>query len=139
MAPLMLEGQWASFIGGVDVCDYLDFIVNPSKAADFFDLLIDYLRQQGKSELVLGPLRPDSTVLSCLVEIAEGRGCNISVSGHDVSLEMELPATWDEYLGLLCKILSMKDAIEKGLKNYDFLKRGETYKYRLGGIEINYK
>jgi len=33
----------------------------------------------------------------------------------------------------------MKDAIENGLKNYDFLKRAETYKYRLAGIEINYK
>jgi CelD/BcsL family acetyltransferase involved in cellulose biosynthesis len=39
-------------------------------------------------------------------------------------------------VGLMCKILSIKDAIEKGLKKYDFLKGAETYKYRLGGKEV---
>jgi CelD/BcsL family acetyltransferase involved in cellulose biosynthesis len=39
-------------------------------------------------------------------------------------------------VGLMCKILSIKDAIELGRKKYDFLKGAETYKYRLGGIEV---
>jgi CelD/BcsL family acetyltransferase involved in cellulose biosynthesis len=39
-------------------------------------------------------------------------------------------------VGLMCKVLSLKDAIEKGCKNYDFLKGAETYKYRLGGREV---
>jgi CelD/BcsL family acetyltransferase involved in cellulose biosynthesis len=39
-------------------------------------------------------------------------------------------------VGLMCKILSIKDAIETGRKKYDFLKGAETYKYRLGGIEV---
>jgi CelD/BcsL family acetyltransferase involved in cellulose biosynthesis len=254
MAPLMVKGQRASFIGGADVCDYLDFIVSPAKAAEFFNLLLDHIEQQGISELDLGPLRPDSAGFSRLVPIAEDRGCKISLTPHDVSLELELPATWDDYLGLLkakqrhetkrkfrrlyesadinfrvvesaqqaageldtffklfklsasekenflteqmksyfrslvqamadarmlklffleldtepvaacmcfdfnstrhlynsgfdprfrslsvglmCKILSIKDAIETGRKKYDFLKGAETYKYRLGGIEV---
>lgn len=36
-------------------------------------------------------------------------------------------------VGLICKILTIKDAIEKGMKNYDFLKGAEAYKHRLGG------
>jgi len=39
-------------------------------------------------------------------------------------------------VGLMCKVFSVKDAIEKGLKKYDFLKGAETYKYRLGGREV---
>jgi CelD/BcsL family acetyltransferase involved in cellulose biosynthesis len=43
-----------------------------------------------------------------------------------------------EYLsvGLLCKVLCLKESIEKGKKKWDFLKGGEPYKYRLGGREI---
>lgn len=254
IAPLTVKGQQASFIGGADVCDYLDVIVSPAKAAEFFNMLLDYIKQQGLTELDLGPLRPDSAVLSHLARIAEDRGCRISLTPYDVSLELELPATWDQYLGLLkakqrhevkrkfrrlseagdinfrviesaeqaageldtffelfilsasekdnflteqmksyfrsmahamadarilklffleldtepvatslcfdfnstrhlynsgfdprlrslsvglmCKVLSIKDAIEKGRKKYDFLKGAETYKYRLGGAEV---
>ncbi len=254
IAPLMVNGPRASFIGGADVCDYLDFIVSPAKAADFFNLLLDHLKQQGISELELGPLHPESAVLSRLTRIAENRGYKVSLTPYDVTLELELPATWDAYLGLLkgkqrhevkrkfrrlheaadinfrvvesaeqaareldiffklfelsaqekenfltkqmksyfrslaqamadarilklfflelngqpvaaamcfdlnstrhlynsgfdprfrslsvglmCKVLSLKDAIEKGCKNYDFLKGAETYKYRLGGREV---
>jgi CelD/BcsL family acetyltransferase involved in cellulose biosynthesis len=39
-------------------------------------------------------------------------------------------------VGLLCKVLSIKDGIESGIKKYDFLKGAEIYKYRLGGQEI---
>lgn len=39
-------------------------------------------------------------------------------------------------VGLLCKILTIKDAIEKGLKKYDFLKGAEEYKHRLGGKSV---
>ena len=39
-------------------------------------------------------------------------------------------------VGLMCKILSIKDAIETGRKKYDFLKGAETYKYRLGAREV---
>jgi CelD/BcsL family acetyltransferase involved in cellulose biosynthesis len=38
--------------------------------------------------------------------------------------------------GLLCKILNIKDAIYRGRLVYDFLKGGEEYKHRLGGIEL---
>jgi CelD/BcsL family acetyltransferase involved in cellulose biosynthesis len=39
-------------------------------------------------------------------------------------------------VGLLSKVLSLKDAIETGLSRYDFLKGAEAYKQRLGGREI---
>ena len=39
-------------------------------------------------------------------------------------------------VGLMCKVLSIKAAIDEGLSTYNFLKGGEIYKYRLGGKEV---
>jgi CelD/BcsL family acetyltransferase involved in cellulose biosynthesis len=36
-------------------------------------------------------------------------------------------------VGLLSKVLSVRDAIRSGLRTYDFLKGGEAYKQHLGG------
>jgi len=38
--------------------------------------------------------------------------------------------------GLLCKVLSIRDSIERGKKVYDFLKGAEIYKQRLGGRPV---
>ena len=39
-------------------------------------------------------------------------------------------------VGLLSKLLSIKDSIQSGKKTYDLLKGSEPYKYRLGGKPI---
>jgi CelD/BcsL family acetyltransferase involved in cellulose biosynthesis len=101
LAPLQLKGSSASFIGGIDVCDYQDFITVAGREAAFFEILLDHLGRQGIAQLELGLLRPESTVLSYLVKTAESRGCKVTTSQEDVSLELELPATWEDYLGML--------------------------------------
>lgn len=254
IAPLLVKKETASIIGSADVCDYLDFIVAPGMGRDFFSVLLDDLRQKGINHLDLRRLRPDSTVLTDLVAIAKERRYDIRYQLVDVSLELELPSTWDEYLatltgkqrrevrrklrrlweagnvdyhivedsaavhdvmdtflklfsesredkatfmtaqmesffrsladtmaeagllrlgileldtlptaivmcfdyndcvylynsgynprysalsvGLLCKVLCIKDSIQRGRKRFDFLKGGEPYKYHLGGREI---
>lgn len=37
-------------------------------------------------------------------------------------------------VGLISKILSIRDAVEKGISRFDFLKGAEIYKQRLGGV-----
>ncbi len=96
----MREGK-ASLIGSADVCDYLDFVVDPEREQDFFGVLLDDLRQKGISHLDLRPLRPDSTVLTHLVSIAQNRGYEVLCHPEDVSLELDLPSTWEEYLAIL--------------------------------------
>jgi CelD/BcsL family acetyltransferase involved in cellulose biosynthesis len=253
-APLLVNEQTASFIGSPDVCDYLDFVVAPGKERDFFQVLLDDLRDKMVKNLDLRPLRPDSTVLAQLISIAQNRGYDVTCRSEDVSLELDLPATWNEYLatlntkqrhevrrklrrlwkagnvehhcvevgkgaedcldtflrlfslskdekarfmdtkmesffrslaramagigllrlgvlqldnvpaamtmgfdyndshylynsaydpqfsylsvGLLCKVLCLKESIEKGKKKWNFLKGGEPYKYQLGGQEV---
>jgi CelD/BcsL family acetyltransferase involved in cellulose biosynthesis len=101
VAPLLVRGQDASFIGSADVCDYLDFVVAPGSEQDFFAALLDNLRQKGISRLDLHSLRPDSTAATDLVSMAEDRGYEVSCEQEDVSFELDLPSTWDEYLGML--------------------------------------
>jgi CelD/BcsL family acetyltransferase involved in cellulose biosynthesis len=254
IAPLLLKDGSVSFIGSTDVCDYLDFIVVPGMENDFFTILLDDLNNNGIKHLDLKHVRPDSTVLNSLVPVAQGRGCDVQCSAEDISLEVDLPSTWEEYLellaakqrhevkrklrrlweagsvehrclesvqeagdyldiflelfpmsredkadfmtpqmesffrhiakamegvgmlrfgiieidrqpaamtmgfdyndthylynsaydprfnylsvGVLCKVLCLKESIEKGKKKWDFLKGGETYKYHLGGREV---
>jgi len=101
LAPLQLKGDSAAFIGSTNVCDCLDFVVAADREAEFFEVLLDHLGRQGTTNLELELLRPDSTVLADLVHVAENRGCRVSTSPEDITLELDLPATWEEYLGLL--------------------------------------
>lgn len=103
IAPLLLKEREAAIIGSTDVCDYLDFIVAPGREPDFFSTLLDDLRQKGVNHLDLGPLRPDSTVLTSLVGLAKERGYEVICHQEEVSVELDLPATFDEYLATLTK------------------------------------
>jgi CelD/BcsL family acetyltransferase involved in cellulose biosynthesis len=100
-APLLVDKETASFIGSADVCDYLDFVITPGRESDFFNVLLDDLREKGIEKLDLRPLRPNSTVLAQLVSIAQNRGYEVTCRPEDVSLELDLPTTWNEYLAIL--------------------------------------
>ena len=101
IAPLLLRGSEAFFIGSSDVCDYLDFVIVPGREVDFLNILLDDLRWRGISRLNLRPLRPNSTVLTHLIGIARDRKCEVSCKVEDISLKLDLPPTWQEYLGTL--------------------------------------
>jgi len=98
IAPLMIKTGVASIIGSTDVCDYLDLIVLPNSDENFFDALFDDLKKKGIKQLNLESLRPDSRVLTGFTDIALNRGCEVSLTPCDVTLEMKLPDSWDEYL-----------------------------------------
>jgi CelD/BcsL family acetyltransferase involved in cellulose biosynthesis len=101
IAPLKVKEGRASFIGSADVCDYMDFILAPGKDLAFFTVLLDHLRRDGVSELHLESLRPDSTALTGLAELARYKGHLASSTLTAVSLDLNLPATWEEYLEML--------------------------------------
>ena len=101
IAPLMVEAESARLMGDSDVCDYLDVIVTPGRGTAFFEALLQHLRQQGISRLDLEAVRDDSVTLSDLFAAAKRLGCTVFKEPEDVSMELELPASWDEYLKLL--------------------------------------
>jgi CelD/BcsL family acetyltransferase involved in cellulose biosynthesis len=102
-APLLLKGEKAAFIGSEEVCDFLDFVVAPGIEYDFFSSLLRDLEQKGVKSLDLRLVRPGSTVLNHLLDIATEKGYATSCQVEDVSLELELPGTWPEYLAGLSR------------------------------------
>jgi len=101
VAPLKFRGGVASFIGDNSVCDYLDCIVAPGREADFSRELLEYMPGHGIESLVLETLRPESVAGHNLVVEGRRQGHSVTCSPIGVSFEMELPATWEAYLGSL--------------------------------------
>jgi CelD/BcsL family acetyltransferase involved in cellulose biosynthesis len=98
IAPLMVKDNAALFIGATDVCDYLDFIVTPGREKEFFEIILDDMEKSDIKRLDLKHVRPDSTVLVSLVPLAQRRGFAVETIKENVSFEMDLPATFEEYL-----------------------------------------
>lgn len=103
IAPLQRKGSEAFFVGSPDVCDYQDFVTVPGREAEFYSALLDDLARQGVSHLDLKAVRPDSSVMTGLVEVAKKRGGNVLCQEADVTVEMDLPGDWEEYLAGLDK------------------------------------
>lgn len=101
IAPLLTRNNTAHFIGSDDVCDYLDFIVKPGEEDNFFKSLLEDLTIAGVSRMDLAHIRPDSTVITNLMDIVQRQGLHGSINKEEVSIDLELPATWEGYLQLL--------------------------------------
>ena len=101
IAPLMVKNGAAMLIGDTDVCDYLDFIVTPGTEREFFNAVLDDLKKGGVKQLDLAHVRPDATVMTVLAPLAQGRGHRVETIQENVSYEMDLPGTFEEYLGAL--------------------------------------
>ncbi|UCD82041.1 MAG: GNAT family N-acetyltransferase, partial [Desulfobacterales bacterium] len=101
LAPLQRQGQTVRLMGDDDVCDYLDFVVTPERATEFYGFLLDYLKQEGITRLELSPLRPDSSAFVNLITVARKMGYGVVYEPKDVSFELELPGSWDDYLNTL--------------------------------------
>jgi CelD/BcsL family acetyltransferase involved in cellulose biosynthesis len=103
VAPLIAEGGTARFLGSTDVCDYQDFVTAEGREGDFFRTLLAHLSALGISRLDLGALRPDSSAMRELPPVAAEAGWKVAFEPEDVAVELDLPATWEGYLGGLAK------------------------------------
>ena len=101
IAPLQRRDDTVRFIGDQNVCDNLDFIVAPQHSTEFYHRLINYFKRDGVRRMELAPVRRDSSVMNHLSTVAEKTGCRFSYADNDVSYELNLPGSWDGYLGIL--------------------------------------
>lgn len=101
IAPLRIKNNTVYLVGSADVCDYLDFITVPGQEAAFCDALLSELEKDGVNRIILESLRPETAALQYLAVIARERGYQVVSSQENVTLEMNLPATWNEYLDIL--------------------------------------
>ena len=134
IAPLQRNDQTVRLIGDENVCDHLDFIVAPEASAQFYRTLLKSLKQDGIKRLDLALVRPDSSVMTQLLPVAEKAGYNISYEGRDISYELPLPGSWDDYLSILRG--KERHEIRRKLRR---LNEAGRINYRLvdGSFEIN--
>jgi CelD/BcsL family acetyltransferase involved in cellulose biosynthesis len=93
----------------------------------YFRLLIDTMKRVGL--LKLGVLELDSKPVAEILCFDYNDCMYLYNSGYD-------PQYVSLSVGLLSKVLAIKDSIEKGKKRFDFLKGAEAYKEHLGGKEV---
>lgn len=98
VAPLLVEDKTASIIGSANVCDYFDFPIVPGKEQIFYNMLLGYLKKHDINMLDCRVVRPDSTVVSGLVPMARQSGLKVSLEPDEVTIETDLPSTWEDYL-----------------------------------------
>ena len=103
VAPLMRRDNTAYLIGSPDVCDYLDLSIAAKKETEFFAALLPDLQQEGIRRLELNTLRPEAAVFSGLLSREMPAGCSGNFSREDLSYEITLPSTWEDYLAGLKK------------------------------------
>lgn len=101
IAPLMNQGQKSGLIGNKEIFDYSDFITCPCYEQAFFRALIQYLKNQGIGRLQLYGLRPDSAAFTKLIPMSKDAGFKTHIEQEDVTVELPLPGSWDEFLYLL--------------------------------------
>jgi CelD/BcsL family acetyltransferase involved in cellulose biosynthesis len=126
VAPLQVRGSTASIIGSVNVCDYQDLIASPGTEKEFCAALLDDLKQNNVKTLELEPLRPDSFVSTFLIPLAQENGLEVTCRASDISMDMELPASFEEYLDRLDG--RQRHEVRRKLRNIDSL--GEV-RYRV--------
>jgi CelD/BcsL family acetyltransferase involved in cellulose biosynthesis len=101
IVPIMLQNGKLSFIGSSDVCDYMDFIARQGQEDFVCSRLLDYLEPLEWNSIELDALLPQSLALKYLVPLARQRGYRVEMGQMDVSPQLILPSSWEEYLALL--------------------------------------
>ncbi len=95
-----------SFVGCVDISDYLDLLVDRDYVGAVHQALLDCLAGNDSppwDKLYLCSLSHDSVTHTRLAEAAQDRGWQITVQQQDVCPVITLPDSWDDYLAGLDK------------------------------------
>jgi CelD/BcsL family acetyltransferase involved in cellulose biosynthesis len=94
----------ALFVGGTEVSDYLDFVVERGQAEAVYRAFFDVLQREAGWEWIdLHCLPGDSPTPDLLGRLAREAGHDVALAQEDVCPVLALPASWREYLSLLSK------------------------------------
>ena len=103
VAPMMQQEGTISFIGGKDVCDYLDFIVVAGEEERALSAVWRHLASRPWETLALHSLPHQSQTPRILRELAREEGFYVEVEQEEVCPQLALPSSWEEYLASLSK------------------------------------
>ena len=103
VAPLMRDGDRLCFAGDTQVCDYMDVVAAPGEAEAVLSSALRSLGEEPWRELVLWAVPESSPTLDALKAAAPALSLRVDIEPEDVCPQLDLPATWDDYLADLSK------------------------------------
>ncbi len=118
-----LDGFFSMFVESRD--DKASFLTPEMK--EFFTILMEKLGEAGI--LRLGILELDGLQVAAIICFDYGQRRYLYNCGYK-------PDYTGLSVGLVSKVMTIQDSIEKGFRTFDFLKGNETYKYHLGGRDV---
>lgn len=94
------EQRTLSFVGCVDVSDYLDLLVDRDYVEPVYQSLLDCLARDEANwdKLYLCSLPCDSITHTELAEAMRRRGWRVEIKQQDICPVITLPGSWDDYL-----------------------------------------
>ena len=132
IAPLMASENTLRFMAYSDVCDYHDFLVQSGGEEPFFQSLVDLFAEGPWASIELDGLAEDSPTLHWLPSLARERGFDVERSAEEVSPQIPVASTWEDYLGSLGK----KDRHELRRKFRRLEAAGQASYYAVGSGEL---
>jgi CelD/BcsL family acetyltransferase involved in cellulose biosynthesis len=101
VAPLMRDGPRLALVGDHEICDYMDFVVEPGRESEFFAAIFRSLGEEPWEEMDLRGLAAYSPALEALSTATNGLGWRVERELEAVAPHVELPSSWEEYLARL--------------------------------------
>ncbi len=93
----------AEFVGHYSICDYMDVVVTPGFEAAFFAPIFERLAADGATTIDLRGLRASSPTIAGALAAGGALGFTGRQEQEALSPSVDLPATWEEFLGTLSK------------------------------------
>jgi CelD/BcsL family acetyltransferase involved in cellulose biosynthesis len=103
IAPLMRTDSKLTFIGDPEICDFMDFLVDPGETAETYEALWQTISTESWSELDLWGLMASSPTRDSLKAFAARADYDVSEEREAVAPRLDLPGSWDDYLASLGK------------------------------------
>lgn len=101
IAPIRIKDQIAYFIGSDDVCDFLDFIIEPGMEQIFFKILLNSMNDHDIHTLNLSPLLPESSLKCFFSDSINNERLEITWTQEDVTVLLDLPVDLNTYHSIL--------------------------------------
>lgn len=103
VAPFLCEGERAELVGHYSICDYMDVVITPGSEVSCLASVLRQLAADGTTTVELRGLRAAGTTLEAAKAAGAETGYRAEQAEEALSPCIELPGTWDEYLGTLSK------------------------------------
>jgi len=101
IAPLRFLGRTAYFIGSDNVCDFLDFVIEPGMEKIFFATVLSHLAHGGIDTLDLSTLLPGSSVRTFFANNTQREDVSVTWSQEDVTVILDLPGDLPSFHSML--------------------------------------